>query len=254
MDIPGKFSLRSGLLGLGVTALSTAYKLSKRSVAAVKSDPPFATSTTMVKRSAPRGRTAMRYRKRAFVLPRRLPSLRYRSMVRSTGVAGQFTVTTGIGYINSPSLQFVPTTDLIASYRLFRIKKVVFTCYPRVDPANSGIINNHVFTCYAACNEEGPVALPTASTDVTIYDRHYVKPILSGQKFKYTFYPKVTNSVQGASAAVASGSYKTNPWLKLDATGIQVPHQQLVMFTQNSGTAGSTVFDGYFTLYFDVMS
>lgn len=253
MDIPSKVSLRSGLLGLGAAAISTAYKLSRRAADAVKSDPLFPTSTTMVKRPAPRGRTALRYRKRAYVMPKRMPSLRYRFLYRSTGVGAQFTLTTGIGYINSPALSFIPTADLIASYRLYRIKKVVWTVYPRVDPANSGIINNHVFTMYAACNAEGPVATPAASSDITIYDKHTVRTVTSGSMFKYTFYPKVTNTVQGASSAVASGSYKTNPWLKLDSTGITVPHQQLLAWTQNGGTAGTTVFDGYFTFYFDVM-
>lgn len=258
MDIPSKFSIRSGLLGLGVTALSTAYKLGRRAYLETKKDPPFPTSTNMPKRVYPsRKVSGRRYRRPAIVRPMRSPVIR--SMRRCNANSLRVSLTgagVAAGYIASPTLNDIPTADLLSAYRMYRIKKVVFTLAPRMDPANGAVANHWQFQCTAACNPEGPVVAPTTINDMSIYDNWYSKHIVSGERFVYTFYPKVTNSVQGSATAVASGSYRTNPWLKLDSTGIQVPHQQLLILVQSGiGPGASTVnFDGYFTIYFDVMS
>lgn len=252
MDIPSKWSLRSGLLGLGITALHTAHKLSNRSAAAVKSDPPFPTHI-MAKSYRSRPRTVRRMSKRRAVVPRNVGSMFTRSMRRCNANA-LITTLSGVsvgGYILSPQLSFVPNSDLLASYRLYRIRKCVFTCIPRVDTSNSGVANNFQAQITAACNPEGPVAAPTSITDMTIYDNWHSKHVVSGDRFVYTYYPKVTNTVQGPSATVASGSYSGNPWLKLDTTGITVPHQQLLVLFQ-TGANTTITFDGYLTIYFDV--
>lgn len=254
MDYPSKLSLRTGLLGLGATALSTAFKLGRRAYQQSINDPPFPTTTMPVKMSRPL-KVAGRRRNYPRTFGRRRNTPLYRQYRRSA-TATTFLSTTTIsgGYILSPTLGGVPTADISSAYRMFRIRKCVFTMYPRVDPANSGLVNNFQYTAYMANNPEGPVAAPTSINDMSIYDNCASKPLVSGQVFTYTFYPKVTNSVQGASTAVSAGSYATNPWLKFDAAGLAVPHQQLLVFVQQGGTPGSTTinFEGYVTIYFDV--
>lgn len=256
MDIPSKFSLRAGLLGLGATALSTAIKLGRRSYAQASRDPPFPTSTTMP-RFVPKAKTSYRRRMPSYTKSRKVSIRPYRSIRRANASS---LVMTGSGVSNgyrlSPQLAFVPNADLLGAYRQYRIRKVVFRMTPRVDPASSGLVNNFQFQVSAANFVEGGAAVPASINDITIYDNYFTKYVNSGEDFVYTFYPKVTNSVQGTAAAQASGSYATNPWLKMDATGITVPHEQLLVYVQTGASPTPTVinWDGFIEIFFDVKS
>lgn len=257
MDIPSKFSLRAGLLGLGATALSTAIKLGRRSYAQASRDPPFANSVTMAPSKRPASRPNYR-RKRSYVrttVPRPIRS--WRSMRRANASAQVMTGTAiSNGYRLSPQLAFIPNSDLLGAYRQYRIRKVVFRMTPRVDPASAGLVNNFQFQVSAANFVEGGAAIPTSVNDIMIYDNYYTKYVNSGEDFVYTFYPKVTNSVQGPTVPIASGSYATNPWLKMDATGITVPHEQLLVYVQTGLSPSPTVisWDGFIEIFFDVKS
>lgn len=148
------------------------------------------------------------------------------------------------------ALSTVQTSDLTPVYRLYRIRKVVLHLVPRVDNANSGLANNFQGMVAAACDPES-TAVPAAITAITAYDNSYQKHIVSGDRFKYTFYPKVTNSVDIGGTATAAGSYAMNPWLRLDATGITVPHLSLKLGVQV--TSSTTVsFDAFYEFHFDV--
>ena len=92
-----------------------------------------------------------------------------------------------------------------------------------------------------------PANLPA----VTAYDNSYQKWITSGDRFTYSFYPKVVNAVGNAGATAYAGSYGMNPWLQLNATGLAIPHQALKLSIQ-TGAATTLTYDMFFEYHFDV--
>lgn len=144
----------------------------------------------------------------------------------------------------------VQTSDLTSAYRLYRIRKVVLHLVPRIDDANSGLVNNYQAYVAAACDPEDTTAA-TSIGQITAYDNSYQKWITSGDRFTYTFYPKVVNAVGNAGATAYVGSYGSNPWLQLNATGTQIPHQALKIGI-NLGSSSTVTFDAFFEYHFDV--
>lgn len=143
------------------------------------------------------------------------------------------------------------TSDLTGIYRYFRLRKVVLHMVPRVDPANSGLANN--FQCMVAtCCDPEDDSNPASITDITAYDNSYQKLLHSSDSFKYTFYPKVKNSVSnGGTTVVNAGGYGTNPWLTLDSAGTSVPHFCL-KYGINSVSSSTITFTCYYEYHFDV--
>ena len=158
------------------------------------------------------------------------------SAVKSFSISAS---TTAFGSFNC-LLSDVQTSDLTPQWRLYRIRKIVMKLVPRVDTANSGVTNNYSIYAAAACDPESTSA-PTTIQQITAYDNSHEKFLPSGSVFQYTFYPKVTNSVDISGVATAAGSYAMNPWLRLDATGITVPHLSLKygLATESTSTATS---------------
>lgn len=233
-------------LGLGIAAnlVGTAYKAYN----AIRSN-----DSMPVKRSYGARRVAGRRRSvRRRMYPMAKMSLRSRHIVRSSGLSTMTaTASNFTNLLANIQLNQVQTSDLQASWRLYRIKKAVVHLVPRVDTANSGLVNNWSFLV-AACNDpEGSATPPANITTVTAYDNSYQKQIVSGDRFTYTFYPKAVNTIDIAGTATPAGSYSVNPWIQLNSVGITVPHRQLLLAAQAS-LATTLTFDIYYDIHFEV--
>lgn len=147
-------------------------------------------------------------------------------------------------------LSDVQTSDLTAAFKLFRLRKVVMHVLPRVDAANSGVSSNFQALFAVACDPESS-STPANLTEVTAYDNSYQKFLTSGDRLKYTFYPKAVNVVGNGGAAAYAGSYGMNPWLQLNATGIAIPHNAL-KWAVNTSASTTLVFSYYLEYHFDV--
>lgn len=190
------------------------------------------------------------YRRKSYRKPMSRGTLR---IVRTSGI-NSLTITSS-GYSSSAStisLNAVKTSDLTPTYRLYRIRKVVLHLVPRVDTSDSGVVNNFNAFIAAACNPEGTSSAPANMQDITAFDNSYSKWITSGDRFTYSFVPKVVNEVAGnGGTASASGSYGLNPWLMLTTTGITIPHQQLLLAAQ-VGAQTTLTYDYFYDIHFDV--
>lgn len=251
-NLPGLVGAGIGAVAGALSAGKKAYDLQKRD-SRVKFDTWSERSSTMKAPVAARRVSGRRYGVRKFYKRGKGMAVNTsKRFVRSTGSIQLLTVgalTSAYGAV-SPTLSLVQTSDLTGIYRLYRIRKVVVHMVPRVDTANSGVANNFQFCAAACCDPESGTA-PTSITQIAAYDNSYQKFLVSGDRFKYTFYPKVTNSVDISGVATAAGSYGLNPWLRLDATGITVPHLALKIGVQ-SAAATTVQFDCYYDIHFDV--
>lgn len=167
----------------------------------------------------------------------------------SLQIAGGFS--TGF-HTDTIDLAKVQTADLIAKYKLYRIKYVDLILTNRVDPANSGVSNNSAPLIVAACDPASS-GVVTSMTQLGAYDNHKASFVPSGRTFTYRFYPKVTNTVNLSGVATAAGSYNSNPWLRCDATGVTIPHLSCVMAVQNTAVSVTTlVYSYYYRIGFEV--
>lgn len=256
-----------GVLGAAIAAGSAAYSLGKRAYSSIDktaSFPTWSTSSRVLsvgdrwstmpgkyfparrisgrRRMLPRMAYRPRYTRRSGEFPKR--------MVRSSAVNTLPLVAGALGIQTNIRLDTVQTSDLIAIYRVYRIRKVVLHLYPRVNPSNSGITNNAQATVCAANDPEGGT-LPTSLTQVGAYSNHRQASQLD-REFVYTFYPKAVNTVDIAGTSAAVGSYGMNPWLQMNATGITVPHRQLLVYFQTSNPAATYNVDYWWDIHFDV--
>lgn len=246
------------LLGAGVGAIASTYAAGRRAYRAIDRDtraqrlPTFSYKPSMPQRVAVRRpRMARPYKTRRYARSKGMNTLDHRRIVRSTALS-TLSVTAASSAMNSNNilLNTVQTSDLTPVFRLYRIRKVVMHLVPRVDAANSGLVNNFNVQVAACCDPESTTA-PTNTQAITAYDNSYSKWVTSGDKFRYTFYPKVTNTVDISSAATPAGSYAINPWLRLDSVGITVPHLCL-KFGATLGGGSTLALDYYFDIHFDV--
>jgi hypothetical protein len=244
-----------GALGLGAlaaTSLYNSYLGGSRAASAIAADRGLPMAYT-----SKSGRSVRKSNRRAptrpFNISRRKMSP-YKTLRRCSAHGTFVTVPVG-GFVSDRrdiTLNTVYTTDILAMYRQYRMKKVVITFFPRVSPANSGITNNYSGTMIAACDPDGFPSAPVSVAEVAQLDGWRSKSITGAtDKFSFTFYPKVLNSISGTGGVAAPlGSYTVNPWLTLSTGGIAVPHLQLVTAFQNDGSA--IAYDYQYTIYFDV--
>lgn len=251
--------------GIAASAAGATYLAHKVQKSATSRDNLREFVTWKMKRSAPafarpsgKRRTMYKRRYTARVNPKVRGTGYYRTLMRSTA---PLTTSLGAAVIgayasNNVRLDQIKTSDLLAAYRLFRIRKVVLHLVPRTDPSNQWIganANNFLTEVAAACDPEA-VAVPSSLTDVTAYANSYQKWLKVGDEFRYTFYPKVVGAVGSSGATSLVGSYGMNPWLYLDATGVSTPHQSLKL-AFNVGTAPGAPglsYDYFYDIYFDV--
>ena len=229
-----------GYAGLAAGSALAAFKYGSRAASAVRSDPPFSTPWSQRRSFAPASTMPKRPMTRRPYRARRAMSKFYnrghfkvnpwKSFVRCSNLSNVTIAASGsfIGLVQNVALQNVRTDDLLPSFRFYRIKKVVFKLWPRFDPGNSGLANNLQAHAIAACDAEGTTT-PTNAQTVGAYPNYSSKILTASDVFKYTFYPKVTNTVDVGGTATAAGSYVVNPWLNMTATGITIPHKQLVL-------------------------
>lgn len=229
------------------------YRLGNRASKAIANDPPFPTTTTMPTTYRPKFTRRVTTRRR--YVPRRY-GMTWRTLTRTTASFNSFQIaaaaTTGFKS-DTILLDFVQTTDIVNAYDLYRIKHVDVFVTNRIDPANSGLANVNPPLVTLACDPASSTP-PTTMTQAGAYDNAKSMFIVSGQTMRYRFYPKVTNSVDISGTATAAGSYATNPWLRLDAIGITVPHLSCLFAAQNNlAIAGNPqVFSYYYRITFQV--
>ncbi len=258
----------ASLLATGIGAIYGNYKYGRQAYLQAKKD---AAQRFLTWSERPRPR--MSYRSYRPVSRKRAPRMRmsYRRSYRRPGksfgdglgrrlvrTSPIFSLTVSAGTSNysvyNPTLGSgtigVQTSDLTSVFRLYRIRKVVLHLVPRVDDANSGLANNFQAYVAAACDPEDTSAA-TSIPQLTSYDNSYQKWITSGDKFTYSFYPKVVNAVGNSGATSYVGSYGFNPWLQLNAGGTSIPHQCLKIGI-NVGTTTTLTFDAFFEYHFDV--
>lgn len=258
----GAANLVAGLAGVASSLwASHRAQRSQVSVDAAESFPTWKGEMPLVRAPAFRigGRRRMAYRRRRAPGIKRGMSSFFKTFVRTSGI-GTITASTGIVGLNTNvTLSQVQTTDLTAVYRLYRIKKVVLHLAPRLDSAQAVALttttwanSQNAFASFA-CDPEGNATAASSLTQqiVTAYDNSYSKWIASGDKLRYTFYPKAVNTVDVSGAATAAGSYSTNPWLQLNSTGITVPHKSILGVIQ-TGTTSTQAYDYYFEFHFQV--
>lgn len=185
-------------------------------------------------------------------VPRNVKSLDWVS-IRRTSTISPYALATGFdAQVFDVKLNQVFTSDLIASYDCYRIRKVVVSIQPRVDAGNSGITNNNVLHVWMACDQTGDSTAPTAAINVGEYANHKYSTIPSGQRFYYTFYPKAINTVDNNGTATNVGSYGMNPWINLNTSGVNIPHKRLLWYIASSGGTSTTPYDLTYQIYFDV--
>lgn len=260
---PGSWNLvrknLPGLLGAGVGALAGSIVAGRKAYNQVQADNRRSRFVTWSERKMPVrmarplriGRR--RFSRRRFVSRNKGMSLGYRRIVRSTAPVA-ITITGPAATAQSSTnmvLSNVETSDLQAVYRLYRLRKVVLHLVPRVDP---GAGTTQLQTLVAAACDPESTAVPAGVTQVTAYDNSFSKWVQAGQRFTYTFYPKVTNTIDVSGTATAAGSYMMNPWLRLDSVGVNVPHLSLKLAVSTGTGLGAATqsFDYYFDHHFDV--
>lgn len=264
-SFPGSWSLvrknLPSLIGAGVGAVAGSFAAGRRAYKEIQKDNQQSRLLTWSSRSKmpiPSVRRVGGMRRRVVRRPYRriryskgMAPLSTKRLVRSTAINSLTQSASTSAYFSANiSLNQVQTSDLTAIYRLFRIRKVVVHVIPRVDTANSGVASNFQAFFAAACDPES-TATPTSHQQITAYDNSHQKWVTSGDRFTYTFYPKVTNTVDVSGTATAVGSYAINPFLRLDATGITVPHLSMKLGMSTS-TATTLVYDWYYDIHFDV--
>lgn len=198
------------------------------------------------------GRRRVLRRPRRYVaryVPRPVSGDRSMYLTRCTAL-GAVSLTAGVGTFNqNVVMSQVQTSDLTPVWRQYKIVKAEFFLWPNVDFGNSGIANNGQAVVATCCDPEGSGG--TTLQSISAFSNSRVAPITSpGQPFKYTFFPKVLNSVDVSGTASAAGSYQSNPWLTLNATGITVPHLRLYGVIQSNVSASVESFTYYIKYHF----
>lgn len=197
-------------------------------------------------------RKAVRRFTRRTPVPRHVLGNDYLSLRRTTNLRSEGLVTGFEAGFADFKLEQVYTTDLINTFDVYRIRKIVCQFTPRVDAGNNGITNNNVMHCYTACDTIGEAIAPTAAIELCQYGNYKYSSVSSGQRHIYTYYPKVVNTVDSDGTSRAAGSYGMNPWLQFTATGISIPHKRLLWYVAASGGNSELPFDIVQTVYFDV--
>lgn len=255
LPLPFRFAAAAGAVASSLIASHRAQR-SQASLDALESFPTWKGEMPLARAFKVGGRRRSTYRRRGRVGVKRGMSSLYKSFVRMSGPTTVTAAALPAAFVKSNvTLNMVQTSDLTAVYRLYRIKKVVLHACPQIDsgqPIQPSTNTQNVMASFA-CDPEGYSGAASSLTNqiVTAYDNSYSKIIASGGKYRYTFYPKVVNTVDNAGVATAVGSYATNPWLQLNASGITIPHQQLIGLFQ-AGSNNSQSYQYYFEIHFDV--
>lgn len=242
------FALTLG--GLAAQAIYNQFTGGQRAAAVTRQLP----SQAIMAYSKPR-RTARRTRRppmRRMRLTRPPPQNMVMPMVRHTGIYSNTLVAGTQQLYFDNILANVYTTDLIASYEAYRMKRVTLILTPQIDQGNSGIVNNYNTHIYA-CND--PTGDPTtlSNTQICSYSNYKYGLCLAGKSFYYSYFPKVLNSVDQNGTATGVGNYgKFNPWINLDTAGVNIVHKRLI-FNINASATSTVVYNYVFKIEFDVM-
>lgn len=153
----------------------------------------------------------------------------------------------GVGSgVYAPTLGACQTSDLIAMYDEYKINWMEFILIPRYDPGQSGVTNNSDVFVVAACDVTGALSAPTF-TQLSAFDNSKVAPLQAGKSFRYRFVPRAINTL-------ASGNYAVNQsdWIILNASGVNVPHNQLGFVIQTPLATNVLAYDYIVRINFSV--
>lgn len=159
------------------------------------------------------------------VMARNLPLYLHRESAPTTLT----TVTGFLAGIKNMSLSEVPNSDLQAIFQEYRIIKVVAKFAPLIDPGNSGVASNGQISVIFA-SDPFQTAAPATANALSAYSNHKRYICVAGKTNYYTFYPKVQNEIFNGTAAANLATYQYNPWLSLGASGVTVPHFNLMYY------------------------
>ena len=181
---------------------------------------------------------------------------------KRTSLPENLALVAGAGGFRVPiTLNQIYTTDIIAAYDMYRIKRVTLRLIPQVDPGSSLVVTGTTFAqnqeawVVAACDPaDEAISVPTIAI-VSKFNNYKLDTIRAGKEYNYYFYPKVSNIVTGSSGTTkGSGTYgKYNPWLRLDADGITIPHYNVICGLQTSFGTSTANYTYTFTVEFDCM-
>lgn len=148
-------------------------------------------------------------------------------------------------------LSRVQTSDLLATFQVYRIKRIDIELVPLYDPSTDVSGKSTDYLVYMACDTTGATTLVSPQV-ITAFDNYKMQSIVGGEKFKYSFYPKALNELgQPLGVNDGVGSYDTNPWITLTSDGIQVPHARLLWSIQ-SPSVSNAILLYTLTYHFDV--
>lgn len=214
-------------------------------------------NTMPLRRRRRSGRAARRSSYTRRVVPRNT-HLVYSYVRRAT--ASVVTLVSGnVKVATDTTLNSIFLSDLVQAYDMYRIRKVVFEVVPYYDPAtggpgaNAGNQHGSNYFITFACDSTGGFTTASWSNeqDLAQFENYKYKSIVAGEKAFYTFYPKVTNTVDNSGTAVPAGNYTVNPWLNMSR--VDVPHHRLLYQITSPDTLNNGSFIVTPTIYFDVM-
>lgn len=160
-------------------------------------------------------------------------------IVRS-GTPTAVTITNGgVHSSYQPKLSDCVTSDLEAVFNEYKLVKCVVRWTLRKDPSSANSAGYQVYQIALANDPEG--ITPSAFNQTTAYANHRRGYLQSGQDFKYTFVPKATGAVGISGTATAVTTFRQNPWIYLNATGITVPHSQMNYSIMSTDTTAATI-------------
>ena len=213
------------------------------------SDPPFSNQMRYTNRRRRVARPRMMSRRPPRTL--RMRDSRVLQFTRNSGPYNNALVVGLKGTVTDITLSLVPTSDLIGTFDLYRIKKVVAIFTPVTDPANSGVVNIANLLHYCACDPTGQITSTTYPNVASFGNSKMVTTSAGTGSAFYTFYPKAVNSVTSGGVGTAVGSYETNPWLFCTSAGVSVPHQRFLAFTTSINALSTQSFSLVYRITFE---
>lgn len=239
-----------GLAARAAVGLGTlAYNAYRRTNSSVASTPMAAPASAMPVARRVGGRRVP-YRRRR--VPR--PVFSFMPTYRRVSAQQSFILVAG-AYKNTQdvSMSQIFTDDIRNAYDMYRLTKVTVEIIPTHDPGGQGGAGGPTTTNYSvwtANDTQGTFSTGSWANprELAQFENYKYATIVSGSRFLYTFYPKVSNLVAGDSGIAAAGNYTVNPWLSF--SNLTVPHHRLLYEVRSSSNVSTETFVVTYTLHF----
>jgi len=245
-----KNSIRDVVLGAAISqAVDTVGNLWSTSFPGRPPPRPSSMPSASARKIVVRARN--KYRSRRAMIPR-APTFGYTSLRRTSNPIFSASIGSGVAYFKDVILQDVHHTDLYSAFDVYRIRKVV--CQITIDHGVAGSAQTvSVGHCYTACDCTGDSLAPVDGKALGVRANSKYSKISSNDKMLYTFYPKVSNLVEGNSGSIIDSAPMIKaPWLKLSTVGTSIPHNRFLFYGSTDIPTETAKFGFVYTIYFDV--